>query len=378
MPERKSAMLEMIAPCLFGLESVLSFELTKLGFANVRAENGRVRFDAEITDIPKANIGLRTAERVLICLGEFEARSFEELFQNVKKLPWQDFIGVKDKFPVKGYSLNSQLHSVPDCQAIIKKAVVEKLKSIYHIDWFEETGNLYQIQFSIRKDRVCIMLDTSGQGLHKRGYRHDASEAPIKETIAAGLIDVARYKGQVPFCDPLCGSGTLVIEAAMRVKNMAPGLYRRFVSEEWGQIDRKVWGDTRSEFLSATVRPDVHLYGSDIDPDVIEVARSNAKKAKVDDIVSFSVADVKNFRGAEGATVVTNPPYGERLLDIREARDVYTAMGRTIYGQGRKCYIISPDEEFETFFGHKADKKRKIYNGMIRCDFFEYFRTKEI
>lgn len=371
-------MLQMLAPCLFGLESVLSFELTKLGFTGVRAENGRVWFTGEPDDIPKANIGLRTAERVLVCLGEFEARSFEDLFQGVKALPWQDYVGVKDKFPVKGYSLNSKLHSVPDCQAIIKKAVVEKLKSIYHVSWFEETGSLYQIQFSIHKDHVCILLDTSGQPLHKRGYRHDASDAPIKETIAAGLIDVARYKGQTPFYDPLCGSGTLVIEAALRIKNMAPGLNRRFVSEEWGQIRRKAWEDTRSEYLSAAVKPEVRLFGSDIDPAVVQVARSNAKKAKVDDIVSFSVADVRSFRGEAGATVVTNPPYGERLLDIRTAREIYTAMGRTIYGEGRKCFIISPDEEFETFFGHKADKKRKIYNGMLRCDFFEYFRTKEI
>ncbi len=369
-------MVEMIAPCLFGLESVLSFEATKLGFTNIRAENGRVRFCGETDDIPKANIGLRTAERVLVCLSEFEARTFEELFQNVRKIPWQDFIGKTDKFPVKGYSLNSKLHSVPDCQAIIKKAVVEKLKSVYGIEWFEETGTLYQIQFSIQKDKVCILLDTSGSPLHKRGYRHDASAAPIKETIAAGLLDVARYKGQTAFYDPLCGSGTLVIEAALRAKNMAPGLGRRFSAEDWGQISRKIWEDTRRELLSQAVKPNVLLYGSDIDPVVIEVARSNAKKAKVDDIVRFSVADVKNFQGEPGATVVTNPPYGERLLDIRAARDIYKTMGQTMFGEGRKCYIISPDEEFETYFGHKADKKRKIYNGMLRCDFFEYFRTK--
>ena len=367
-------MLEFIAPCLFGLESVLAFEAGRLGFTDIRSENGRVRFKGEATDIPKANIGLRTAERVLICLAEFEARSFEELFQNVKRIPWQEWIGKTDKFPVKGYSLNSALHSVPDCQSIIKKAVVEKLKSVYGIEWFEETDTLYQIQFSIQKDRACLMLDTSGLPLHKRGYRHDASEAPIKETIAAGLIDVARYKGNVPFYDPLCGSGTLVIEAALRVKNVAPGLYRRFVSEEWGQIGQKAWNKARSEALSAVKKPDIMLYGSDIDAAVIEVAKSNAKKAKVDDIVSFSVADVKDFKGAGESVIVTNPPYGERLLDVRKARELYTVMGHVLPSEGRKCYIISPDEEFENFYGRKADKKRKIYNGMIRCDFYEYFR----
>ena len=369
-------MIQLMAPCLFGLESVLSFEAGRLGFSDVRSENGRVFFRGEVTDIPKANLGLRTAERVLVCLAEFEARSFEELFQNVKKIAWQEWIGKTDRFPVKGYSLSSALHSVPDCQKIIKKAVVEKLKSVYGIEWFEETGNLYQIQFSIQKDHVGIFLDTSGLPLHKRGYRHDASDAPIKETIAAGLIDVTRYKGAVPFYDPLCGSGTFVIEAAMRIKNMAPGLYRRFVSEEWGQIGLPAWNEARGEALSSVVNPHVTLRGSDIDPKVIEVAQSNAKKAKVDDIVSFSVADVKNFQGETDAVIVTNPPYGERLLDLRGAREIYATMGRVFPAAGRQCYVISPDEEFETYYGHKADKKRKIYNGMIRCDFYEYFRRK--
>lgn len=368
-------MLDIITPCLFGLESVLSFEATRLGFKNVRSENGRVMFNCELEDLPKANIGLRTAERVLICLAQFEAKSFEELFQGVKKIDWQEWIGKSDKFPVKGYSINSKLHSVPDCQSIIKKAIVNKLNSVYGISWFEETDALYQIQFSILKDKVCIMLDTSGTGLYKRGYRLEANDAPIKETIAAGLLDLARYKGNVPFYDPMCGSGTFVIEAALRIKNAAPGLKRKFTCEEWKQIPKEAWSKTRYEMLSQITTPDVKLYGSDINPKFIAIARENAKRADVDDIVEFKVADIKDFSCEGPAVIVTNPPYGERLLDIKQARELYKILGEKIYGKDKQCYVISPDEEFEAHFGHKADKKRKIYNGMIRCDYYQYFKT---
>ena len=367
-------MIEFVFPCLFGLESVVAFEAKSLGLTDVTSENGRVRAKGEANDIPKANVGLRTAERVLICLNEFEAYSFEDLFQGVKRIDWKEWIGKTDQFPVKGYSLNSKLYSVPDCQSIVKKAIVEKLKESYNVSWFEETGELYQVQFSIQKDHVMIMLDTSGQPLHKRGYREISSAAPIKETIAAGLIDIARYKGRAPLYDPMCGSGTFVIEAAMRIKNIAPGLYRDFPSRQWRQIDRRAWIDFRESCFDKISAPDVRLHGGDIDPKVVRIARDNAKKAHVDDIVDFIVRDVKDFAGDGDAVIISNPPYGERLLDVHAAREIYKTMGKVLPGSGRQCYFISPDEEFEAYYGVKADKKRKIYNGMIKCDFYEYFK----
>lgn len=368
-------MFDVIVPCMFGLESVVSFEAESLGFFNVRAENGRVRFNCDGEGIARANIGLRTGERVLLCLAEFRAETFEELFQSVKNIDWQEWIGITDKFPVKGYSINSTLHSVPDCQAIIKKAVVEKLKSVHNISWFEESGNLYQIQFSIMKDMVSVMLDTTGTPLHKRGYREVSSAAPIKETIAAGLIDIARYKGDVPMHDPMCGSGTFVIEAAMRIKKAAPGLYRHFVSEQWPLISSEAWERVREEMKSAISRPAVTVTGSDIDASVVEIAKSNAEKAHVDDVTDFFVADVRDVKIEDGATIITNPPYGERLLDVESARELYRRMGRAFAPDKHKSFIISQDDEFEKFFGRPADKKRKIYNGMIRCYYYQYFKS---
>ena len=367
-------MIDLVFPCLFGLESVVAFEAKSLGLTDVVSENGRVRAKGELADIVRANVGLRTAERVLVCLAEFDAFSFEDLFQGVKRIDWSAWVGKTDRFPVKGYSLNSKLHSVPDCQSIVKKAIVEKLKDAYHVSWFEETGALYQVQFAIQKDHVMILLDTSGQPLHKRGYREISSAAPIKETIAAGLVDIARYKGRVPLYDPMCGSGTFVIEAAMRVKNIAPGLYRDFPSRLWPQIGSAAWQETREGFFAKVAPPDIKLHGSDIDPKVIAVARENAKKAHVDDIVDFTVRDVKDFAVTGDATIISNPPYGERLLDVDAARALYRVMGSVLPGEGRQCYFISPDEEFETHYGAKADKKRKIYNGMIKCNFYEYFK----
>ncbi len=368
--------IKLSCPCHFGLESVLSFEIKKMGIQEVEVSDGRVSFFGTLNDIAKANIWLRTAERVQIILGEFEAVTFEELFQGVKALELERFIGKKDKFPVKGYSLNSQLHSVPDCQAIIKKAAVNRLSQKYHIEWFEETGELVQIQFSILKNKVTIMLDTSGIGLHKRGYRRNSNEAPIKETLAAGIVDLARVRENSIVYDPFCGSGTFLIEAAMHALNIAPGINRRFAAEKWAVIDPQIWKDERQNALGAVKKTaQFRAYGSDIDEESVRLTLENAKKAGVASRIRVSKADVRNFMADEPGIVFSNPPYGERMLEVREAEKLYTVMGEVYRSQPEnKYYIISPHEEFEHFYGKKADKRRKLYNGMMKCQLFMYFK----
>jgi putative N6-adenine-specific DNA methylase len=362
---------------LFGLEGLVADELRKLDAVNVRAENGRVLFEGDANILARANLCLRTAERVCIVVGSFTAKSFEELFQGVKALPWEDFIGKTDCFPVKGWSLNSALHSIPDCQAIIKKAVVSRLSAKYHIDWFEETGATIPIRFSILKDSVTVMLDASGVGLHKRGYRANASEAPIKETLAAAMVMLARpYEDSVLY-DPFCGSGTVLIEGAMHALNVAPGLRRRFMAENWQFIPQTVWQEERTRAMDG-IRRDVpfRCVGSDIDPAMKELALANAKKAGVMNRLDITTRDIKDFLLATPrGIVVTNPPYGERLLDIEEARGLYRTMGKVFEKQaGWRYGIISPDEDFQKYFGRDADKKRKLYNGMLKCNLYLYFK----
>lgn len=368
--------LTYLAPCHFGLESVLAGELKRMGAENVQADNGKVEFSGSPEMMARANINLRTAERVMIKLTSFEATSFEELFQGVKAIPLEEYIGKKDAFPVKGWSLNSQLHSVPDCQAIIKKAAVERLKTHYHQDWFSETGPMHQIRFSILKDQVTVMLDTSGVGLHKRGYRLKANEAPIKETLAAGIIDIARVKGFSEVNDPFCGSGTFLIEAATKALNIPPCLRRKFAAQDWGIFDEKIWRDERSRGLDL-VRRDAEFFahGSDIDPECVALTKENAKRAGVFGKISVQTADIKNFRVKENTITFANPPYGERLLEKQEAEQIYRTMGKVFQRADRASYyIISPHESFESIFGKKADKRRKLYNGMMKCQLFQYFK----
>lgn len=370
--------LNFIAPCLFGLEGILADELKRLDIKDVKAENGRVLFSGDSYTLARANINLRTAERVLILIGRFKARNFTELFENVKNLPFEKFIGKTDAFPVKGWSLQSQLHSVPDCQKIIKKAMVERLKAKYNVDWFEETGKKYQIQFSILKDEVSIMIDTSGEGLHKRGYRANANEAPIKETLAAAFCLLARIYPDTVMFDPFCGSGTILIEAAMIANNIAPGLKRGFISEGFGFIVEDAYRVERERAIEAINRTsEFKAYGSDIDKSALIIARENAKKAGVSDCIEFNQCDIKDFSiERERALVITNPPYGERLLDIKEAEKLYKIMGEKFIKQrGRKYYIITPDEQFEKIFGREADKRRKLYNGNIKCQLYMYFKA---
>lgn len=368
--------LTYISPCHFGLESVLAGELKRMGANNVKADNGKVEFSGDFHLLARANICLRTAERVMIKLGSFRAQSFEELFQGVKAIPLEDFIGKRDAFPVKGWSLNSQLHSIPDCQSIVKKAAVERLKAHYKQEWFSETGSLHQLQFSILKDEVTIMLDTSGAGLHKRGYRQNSNEAPIKETLAAGIIDFARVKDYSRVCDPFCGSGTFLIEAATKALNIPPCLRRKFVAQDWGLFDETVWREERNRGLEGIKRDTEFVaWGSDIDRRAVELTRMNAKKAGVLSKISVTTQDVKNFLPKEKLITFANPPYGERMLEKQQAEEIYQTMGKVFTkAEGNSYYIISPHEKFERIFGRSADKRRKLYNGMLKCQLYMYFK----
>lgn len=371
--------LTISCPCLFGLESVLSGELKRMGARDISVVDGKVSFKGDLKDVVKANIWLRTAERVLIVLGSFKATTFTELFDGTAELPFENFIGVEDAFPVKGYSLNSALYSIPDCQSIIKKAVVRRLQSVYKTEWFNESANLFQLQFSIFKDEVTIMLDTSGAGLHKRGYRQNSTLAPIKETLAAGIVDLAHVRRNNIVCDPFCGSGTFVIEGAMHAFNIAPGLKRRFAAEKWSNLFSEE--DFLSERSAAMeeVRKDAGYrgYGYDIDGYAVELSAENAHKAGVAGKTDFELKGIEDFvlPSEDEVTVICNPPYGERLLDIKEARELYKIMGdKFSRGSNANYYIISPDEDFEQIFGRKADKRRKLYNGMIKCQLFMYYK----
>lgn len=369
--------ITLTAPCHFGLESVLASEVRRIGGENVQVTDGRVTFQGPVSLIARANICLRTAERVQVLLGSFPAYTFEDLFQGVRKLPLEDYIGQKDAFPVKGWSLNSKLHSIPDCQSIIKKAAVTRLQQAYHINWFEETGAVYQIEFGIHKDNAIIMLDTSGAGLHKRGYRRSSVIAPMKETLAAGIIDLARVYPDSALYDPFCGSGTLLIEGAMHAMKIAPGLRRRFAAEKWNILPQSHWHQERQRAFDLIDRSaSFTAFGSDIDPEAIALTQHNAQQAGVASKIHLVRRDVKDFAMETGkGVVICNPPYGERLLDVKEAQAIYRTMGKVFAQRGKdRFYIISPDEEFEKFFGKKADKRRKLYNGMIKCQVYMYFK----
>lgn len=369
--------MKFVAPCLFGLEKPLGDELRQMGAEDVAAENGRVLFAGDCNMLARANIGSRYAERIGLCVGTFEARSFTQLFDSVAALPWEEYIGRKDAFPVKGWSLDSVLHSVPDCQAIIKKAIVRRLSGKYGIDWFEESGATCQITFSIHKDRVTVCIDTSGEGLHKRGYRRDSVIAPIKETLAAAMVYFARIYNDSNVYDPFCGSGTILIEAAMMARSIAPGLRRSFAGEGLSFVPAEVWREERAraqDLIDNSVP--FKAYGSDIDREAVELTRHNADKAGVGGCISTSQRDVADFCiTTERGIVITNPPYGERILEIGQAEELYRTMGRVFpQRHGLRYSVISPHDEFERLFGRPADKRRKLYNGSIRCQLYMYFK----
>lgn len=371
--------LNFIATTTFGLEATVKREVIKLGYENIKVLDGRIDFQGDETTIVSSNIWLRSADRVWLNIGEFEAFTFDELFEKTKALPWTDFITEDGKFTVIGKSIKSQLFSISDCQAIVKKAVVEKLKLKYNKDWFDETGAEYRIQVGILKDHVTLMIDTTGPGLHKRGYRDTATAAPLKETLAAALIDLSYWRKNRVLIDPVCGSGTIPIEAALIAKNIAPGISRKFVSENWPQISPKIWKEARAE---AYEKIDVHfrpeIFGSDIDPKAIEIAKHNAKLAGVDDCIKFEVKDLNEIiLPCDYGVVICNPPYGERIGTTKEVERLYKNMGNVFdMDPTWSVYVITSYEDFEKLYGRRADAKRKLFNGMIKTDYFQFQGTR--
>ena len=319
-------MPDFAVPCLFGLEGLVGDELRRLGLEDVRAETGRVLCRGTLGDIPRLNLNLRCGERVLLLLGQFPARSFEALFQAVRDVAWEDFIPRDGQFPVKGHALSSQLHSVPDCQKIVKKAAAERLGRVYGLERLPETGEKYQIQFAILHDQCSLYLDTTGPGLHKRGYRAVGVAAPLRETLAAAMVTLSRYRGRDPFRDPFCGSGTIAIEAALIAKNRAPGLDRSFDAQRWKCLPSHLWVDAAGEAMDKEFDGAYDIWGGDIDPRAVSIAQSNAVKAGVEDVVRFERADMRTLRcQGEYGQIVTNPPYGERLGEKEEAEALYRA-----------------------------------------------------
>jgi len=372
--------IELCAPCGFALEAVVSREAKSLGFEVSKVEDGRVYFLSDEYGIAKANLWLRTADRILLKIGEFYATSFDELFENTKSLPWDEWIPKEGSFPAaKASSVRSKLFSTSDIQSIVKKAVVEKLKNKYKANWFSESGPTYPIHILIFKDKVTLYLDTSGIALHKRGYREIGSAAPIKETLAAALVSLTPWKEGRLMVDPFCGSGTILIEAALKGLNIAPGLNRNFVSEKWLRVPEKLWNKARQEAQdSIKYDNDIRLQGYDIDEKVIKIARSNADKAGVLKYIHFQQRDVRDFSSKEKyGFIVTNPPYGERLEDLKTVEQLYRDMGKVFSKLDTwSFYILTAHEGFERFFGRKADKKRKLYNGMMKTDLYQYLGPK--
>lgn len=371
--------LQLVATCLFGLEHLLGEEIEALGYERIATMDGRVTFLGDEEAITLANVFLRYAERIYIKVGaSFTADTFDALFEGVRALPWADFIGKNDCFPVKGHSIKSKLTSIPDCQSIIKKAVVTSLSEVYGIKQFPETGVKYQIEFFLFGDNATLMIDTSGVPLHKRGYRREANGAPIRETLAAAIVALSRPREEVLFWDPMCGSGTIAIEAAMKMANIAPGKNRHFVAETFPFIDSRLWQDAREEALAGEVETKFDVYASDIDDNAVALTIQNANRAGVNRYIRAMHLDARRI-GAPGrrGTIVTNPPYGERLGTVKEAEALYSDIGRHFRTLSPwQVYIITSHPTFERFYGKRADKVRKLYNGMIPCYFYQFFKTE--
>ena len=366
--------LTFAVPCLFGLEGLAGEELRRLNMENVRVEDRRVLFTGGLDAMAKANVSLRTGERVMIVLAQFRAKSFEELFQGVYHTNLEDFIPKDGQFPVKGHCLNSQLMSVSDCQAIIKKAASKRLGEKYGIQWLPETGVKFQLHFTILNDQVTLSLDTSGPGLHKRGYRAVGNDAPLHDTLAAGMIQLTRYRGREYFWDPFCGSGTIPIEAALIAKNRAPGLMRHFAAEEYPWVPQQVWQLAKDEARDKEFKGNYRIVGSDSDPACVSLSFANARKAGVADCVTFKDGDAtKMSLPCDEGILVCNPPYGERMMEQNSAQRLYSALGRHLkFADGWKKFVITSEPEFEHYFGRRADKKRKFYNGKIKCDYYMF------
>ncbi|MGL4731005.1 MAG: THUMP domain-containing class I SAM-dependent RNA methyltransferase [Clostridium sp.] len=367
-------MYNIIATTTFGLEAVTAKELKELGYEDLTVENGRVTFEGDEMDIAICNIHLRTAERVFIKMAEFKATSFEELFQGTKAVNWGFLIPKNGKMHIIGKSVKSTLHSVPDCQSIVKKAVVESMKEKYNTNWFSEDGPVYKIEVSILKDIVTLAIDTSGVGLHKRGYREYAGNAPLKETLAAAMVLLTKYDGSRIFLDPFCGSGTLAIEAAMIARNIAPGINRAFESENWPNMPKDLWEQVREGARRAENNKEIEVLASDIDGRVLRTAMDNARKAGVGEIIKFQKLPMQSIRSRKkNGIIITNPPYGERLLDENEVKTLYREFAN-VYNNldDWSCYVLTSFNDFQKYFGKKADKNRKLYNGRLLCYYYQY------
>ena len=368
--------LNLIATTTFGLEAIAKRELMDLGYKDLVVENGKVKFTGTEKDIPKTNIWLRTADRVLLMMGEFKALTFEELFENTKALPWDEWITEDGNFIVEGKSINSKLYSISDCQRIVEKAVVEKLKTKYNVEWFKKTGPKYTIEVSLLKDIATITIDTSGEGLHKRGYRDRAGDAPIKETLAAAMILLSYWNKDRVLFDPFCGSGTIPIEAAMIGRNIAPGLDRSFASEQWPRINKEYWTEIKKEAFSLIDNDTkLQILGCDIDKRSILRARDNAANLGLEEDIAFFMKDMRDVDlKDEYGVVISNPPYGERMGEKEEVLQLYKDLGSKFDElKTWSLYIITAEEEFEKLYGKKADRKRKLYNGRIKVDYYQYY-----
>lgn len=373
--------IQLTAPCHFGMESVLKREIYDLGYDITRVEDGRVTFEGDMEAICRSNIFLRTAERVLIEVGRFQATTFDELYENIKSIPWENWIPVDGKFWVKkASSVKSKLFSASDIQSIGKKAMVDRLKTVYPVDWFAEDGASFPVRIFILKNQVTVAIDTTGEPLHKRGYRTWTSKAPISETLAASLIMLTPWHKDRILVDPFCGSGTFLIEAALMAANIAPGMNRNFTAMQWRHlISREMWEDTLEEardMIDMDVETD--LQGYDIDGDMVRIARENAKQAGVDSLIHFQqrgVADLKHSK--KYGFIITNPPYGERLEDKKDLPELYTTIGE-VYNKldSWSLYVITSYEDAQRYIGRKADKNRKLYNGMIRTYYYQFMGPK--
>jgi len=371
--------IQLVATCLFGLEHLLGEEIDALGYERISTINGRVTFLGDEQAIALSNIFLRYAERVYVKLGNFRADSFDMLFEGTRALPWEQFIGRSDAFPVKGHSIKSALHSIPDCQAIVKKAIVRHLGEIYGLAVFPEEGVKYQVEFFILNDEATLMIDTSGEPLHKRGYRRQSNMAPIRETLAAAIAATARPREDVLMWDPFCGSGTIAIEAAMMMRNIAPGGRRHFAAEQYPWIKASLWTDAREEALEGIVPSEFEVFASDIDEEALKIAKDNAYRAGVLNSMKIFCRDARTILapGRRG-TIVTNPPYGERLGSMEEVESLYRDIGRHFRSlEPWQAYIITSHEGFERLYGRKADKVRKLYNGMIPCYLYQFFKNNK-
>ncbi|MGE8077841.1 THUMP domain-containing class I SAM-dependent RNA methyltransferase [Peribacillus loiseleuriae] len=367
---------DIIATSAMGLEAVVAKEVRALGY-ECEVENGKILYKGDATAIARSNLWLRSADRIKIKIGEFKATTFDQLFEKTKALNWEDYLPEDAEFPVSGKSVKSTLFSVSDCQAIVKKAIVDRMKKHYKkTTWFEENGALFKIEVAILKDIVTLSLDTSGPGLHRRGYRTDQGEAPLKETLAAALVMLTNWYPDKPFIDPFCGSGTIPIEAALIGQNIAPGFNRDFVSESWNWFDRKVWDTARmeAEDLAKYDQP-LDIEGYDIDHRMIEIAKANSFEAGFGDLISFKQMQVSDLTTRkEYGVIVGNPPYGERLGEKEQVEEIYRGMGQAFKKLDTwSIYMITSHPEFETYYGKQATKKRKLFNGFIRTDYYQYW-----